>query len=178
MLDPTRPKSTGGFAGSQTLHASGAKAKPNHPTPTNRARKPKNHLGEILLELTMHCPFCLPQLNNETIILENNLCLFIQQPEKVLIGSGFIIPKEHRETVFDLTEEEWMATFGLLRKVKSFVDEKYSPAGYNVGWNVGKVGGQEVFHVHLHVIPRFVDEPYAGRGIRYWLKQDTNKRPQ
>jgi hypothetical protein len=31
--------------------------------------------------------------------------------------------------------------------------------------------GQEVMHAHLHVIPRFADEPYAGRGIRFLLKQ-------
>jgi histidine triad (HIT) family protein len=28
----------------------------------------------------------------------------------------------------------------------------------------------------MHVIPRFADEPLAGRGIRYWLKQDANRR--
>ncbi|HCR18189.1 MAG TPA: hypothetical protein DIU35_11970 [Candidatus Latescibacteria bacterium] len=44
-------------------------------------------------------------------------------------------------------------------------------------WNEGEIGGQEIFHVHLHVIPRFADEPYAGRGILYWLKQDANRRP-
>jgi hypothetical protein len=33
-----------------------------------------------------------------------------------------------------------------------------------------------VFHAHLHVIPRFADEPLAGRGIRYALKQPTNRR--
>ena len=34
--------------------------------------------------------------------------------------------------------------------------------------------GQEVFHAHLHVIPRYADE--TGKGIRYWLKQDANRR--
>lgn len=55
--------------------------------------------------------------------------------------------------------------------------ERYQPDGYNVGWNSGAVAGQEVFHAHLHVIPRFADEPLAGRGIRYALKQPTNRRP-
>ena len=125
----------------------------------------------------MQCPFCLPLLNNENTILENSLCLFIQQPQNVLIGSGFIIPKTHRETVFDLSKPEWASTYDLLKEVKVFLDEKMSPHGYIVGWNVGDIGGQEVSHVHLHVIPRFEDEPFAGRGIRYWLKQDTNRRP-
>jgi histidine triad (HIT) family protein len=111
------------------------------------------------------------------VVLENDLCLYLRREEVVLPGSGIIIPKAHRETVFDLTSEEWAATFDLLQQVKSAVDEVYAPQGHSVGWNVGEVGGQEIFHAHLHVIPRFEDEPYAGRGIRYWLKQETNRRP-
>ena len=124
----------------------------------------------------MHCPFCPPGLDHEQIILENELCLFLQGPQPVLIGSGLIIPKNHRETVFDLTTAEWAATFDLLQQAKDLLDRDYEPQGYNVGWNCGQVGGQEIFHAHLHLIPRYQDEPFAGRGIRYWLKQDDNKR--
>ncbi|CAG0932718.1 bis(5'-adenosyl)-triphosphatase [Thermoflexales bacterium] len=124
----------------------------------------------------MRCPFCSPALDQAQVILENVHCLFLQQPEPVLIGSGLIIPRQHRETLFDLTGEEWEATFSLLTQAKALLDQRYAPAGYNIGWNCGQVGGQEVFHAHLHVIPRYQDEPLAGKGIRYWLKQDSNKR--
>lgn len=126
----------------------------------------------------MPCPFCAPALDRAQVILENVHCLFVQQPETVLIGSGIIIPRQHRETLFDLTAEEWKATFSLLIQVKALLDQRYAPDGYNIGWNCGRVGGQEVFHAHLHVIPRYKDEPLAGKGIRYWLKQDSNKRSQ
>jgi diadenosine tetraphosphate (Ap4A) HIT family hydrolase len=125
------------------------------------------------------CPFCPPCVfEGQTLVLENEQCLFIQQPQKILIGSGLIIPRQHRETIFDLTRKEWAATYDLLHQVKAFLDARYRPDGYNVGWNVGSVGGQEVFHAHLHVIPRFADEPLAGKGIRYWLKQLENQRPE
>lgn len=94
----------------------------------------------------------------------------------MLIGSGLIIPKAHRATVFDLTDTEWTATFSLLGEVKRLLDRMYAPQGYNLGWNCGAVAGQEIFHAHLHVMPRYLDEPYAGKGIRYWLKQPENKR--
>ncbi|HLV35361.1 MAG TPA: HIT family protein [Spirillospora sp.] len=123
------------------------------------------------------CPLCPPRVVEEqTIVLENEHCLFIQQPQKILVGSGLIIPRQHRETVFDLTPEEWAATYELLHQAKALLDERYQPDGYNVGWNVGRTGGQEDFHAHLHVIPRFADEPLAGKGIRYWLKQPNNQR--
>ena len=125
------------------------------------------------------CPFCAPLPPEQTIALENEHCLFLSQllSETILIGSGLIIPRQHRENVFDLTEEEWQATYSLLQQVKALLDEQYAPAGYNVGWNTGRVGGQEIFHAHLHIIPRYEDEPYAGRGIRSWIKQEANRRP-
>jgi diadenosine tetraphosphate (Ap4A) HIT family hydrolase len=123
------------------------------------------------------CPFC--SFKNDargTVVLRNNYCLYIQLNEEVLIGSGIIVPLEHRETPFDLTQKEWNATYEMLKEVKYLTDKQYNPQGYNIGWNAGKVAGQEVFHAHLHVIPRYSDEPYAGRGMRYWLKQPENKR--
>jgi diadenosine tetraphosphate (Ap4A) HIT family hydrolase len=122
------------------------------------------------------CPFCSDSVKQNEIILENDLCLFLQREEAVLIGSGLIIPRAHRETAFDLTNAEWNTTYALLQKVKSHLDRLYHPAGYNLGWNSGAAAGQEVFHAHLHVIPRYLDEPYVGRGIRYWLKQEANRR--
>lgn len=127
----------------------------------------------------MHdCPFCFPAIERAGIVLQNDLCLFLQQDEPILIGSGLIIPRQHRITIFDLTPEEWQATYTLLHEVKTLLDRTCQPHGYNVGWNCEAVAGQEVFHAHLHVIPRYADEPLAGRGIRYWLKQPANKRPR
>ncbi len=124
-----------------------------------------------------NCPFCiLGSMENQEVILSNATCMFLQLPQDILIGSGIIVPKAHRETVFDLTDEEWQDTFDLLQKVKGYLDDLHRPQGYNVGWNCGEVGGQHIFHAHLHVIPRFEDEPMAGRGIRYWLKSEENRR--
>jgi diadenosine tetraphosphate (Ap4A) HIT family hydrolase len=133
--------------------------------------------GDNLSVAMMNCPFCDLVLNRgQSVVLENDLCLFLQEPQEVLIGSGIIIPKEHQETVFELSEEEWLAIFSLLKQAKQKIDAEHHPDGYTLGWNNGSVAGQEVFHVHLHVIPRYADEPLAGKGIRYWLKQPVNKR--
>lgn len=113
-----------------------------------------------------------PTFENETMIgvRSNNL------KNNTLIGSYVIIPKSQVGTPFDLSEQEWKDTKSLMHEIKSYLDKKYQPDGYNVGWNVGKAGGQEVAHAHLHIIPRYADELYAGKGIRYWFKQPENIR--
>lgn len=121
-------------------------------------------------------PFLDGSFPGQRVVLENAHCVFVQTPQVVLVGSGLIVPRAPRETPFDLTLKEWAATFKLLQEVKAYLDETLTPDGYNVGWNVGRVGGQKISHAHLHVIPRFADEPLAGKGIRYHLKQPENKR--
>jgi len=96
---------------------------------------------------------------------------------KTLIGSYVIIPKSHVETPFALSEAEWLATKRMIDTVKQHLDRIYNPDGYNLGWNVGRIAGQTVSHAHLHIIPRFADEPFAKKGIRHWLKKDENIRP-
>lgn len=123
------------------------------------------------------CIFCEPSaFPPQDVVFANEHALFIQQPQPVLVGSGIVVPRAHRETVFDLTPAEWTATFALLQRAKRMLDAEHAPDGYTVGWNNGAAAGQSVFHVHLHVIPRFADEPLAGKGIRHWIKQPENKR--
>lgn len=126
-----------------------------------------------------NCPLCAPFADDQRIIFENKTCYYVQKvsEQTVLEGSGLIIPKNHTQTVFDLSDQEWGDTRELMQKAKKRLDETYEPDGYSVGWNTGVVGGQSIPHAHLHIIPRFKDEPYAGNGIRHWIKQPANKRP-
>ncbi|MFC7061969.1 HIT family protein [Halobacillus seohaensis] len=125
------------------------------------------------------CMLCNPyEKPAQHVIFENKTCVYIQKESEqiVLEGSGLIIPKAHKQDVFSLSEQEWKDSRDLLLKAKKHLEEKHFPDGYSVGWNTGEAGGQSIPHAHLHVIPRFKDEPYAGRGIRYWIKQFENKR--
>ena len=113
-----------------------------------------------------------PTFENDTMIgvRSNNL------KNNTLVGSYVIIPKSQVGTPFELTAKEWKDTKLLMIEIKNYIDKKYKPDGYNLGWNVGKVAGQEVAHAHFHIIPRFNDELYAGKGIRFWFKQPENVR--
>lgn len=79
-------------------------------------------------------------------------------------------------TPLDLSDDEWKDTKILMKETKQYLDKKYKPDEYNIGWNAGKVAGQKITHAHLHIILRYADEPYAGKGLRYWFKQPENVR--
>lgn len=103
-------------------------------------------------------------------LASNENCRFVPAGEPTLVGSGVILSQQKgRETVFDLTPEEWSDTYRLLQDVKLLLDDRYRPDGYTLGWNCGRIAGQEVFHVHMHVIPRYRDEPLAGKGFHHLL---------
>ena len=126
--------------------------------------------------LNENCVFCYPNIEtDQQIIFSHSSCMFLQlksaQREGVALnGAGVIVPKQHRETVFDLTSQEWEDTFELLKQVKNWLDTTLQPAGYNIGWNCGSVAGQHIPHAHMHVLPRYEHEEMAGKGIRYLFK--------
>ena len=135
--------------------------------------------GRPTKSVAARCPLCAwADDPDQSLLCRNETAVFLQNEQRQgpLVGSGIIIPVRHAETVFELTAEEVQAIFALLVEAKSRLDKQYQPDGYTVGWNCWPVGGQEIMHAHLHVIPRFRQEPYAGRGIRYWLKQEANRQ--
>jgi len=102
-------------------------------------------------------------------VLENELAYAIYDKFPVSKGHLLIISKRHVRGYFDATKEEKLAIYDLVDKCKEFLDEEYSPAGYNIGINIGETAGQTVMHLHVHLIPRYnrdVEDPRGGvRGV-------------
>lgn len=126
------------------------------------------------------CVFCDQEgfRRDSVVFRENTLALFGNLEDgDALSGSGLIVPKAHKETVFDLSSDEISAIFALLSEVRPLLEARYNPDGFNIGWNCFGTAGQAIPHAHMHVLLRFGDEPRAGYGIRWWLRQPENRRP-
>jgi diadenosine tetraphosphate (Ap4A) HIT family hydrolase len=129
------------------------------------------------------CVFCdLDRLRAAEVCIENALCVYAstrdpRDPSDVLPGCGVIVPKQHRPSPFDFTAAEWAATHDLLLRAKAAQDERLAPDGYLLVWNAFPEPGRALPHAHLHVIPRFDDEPLADRGGRSAIKVPANRRP-
>jgi diadenosine tetraphosphate (Ap4A) HIT family hydrolase len=111
------------------------------------------------------CPFC--RLPGERILVANAHALTIADAFPVSPGHTLILPRRHVGTVFELTAHEVLAIHELLCAIKKRLDEALKPGGYNIGVNVGTTAGQTVFHVHVHLIPRYPgDVANAVGGVR------------
>lgn len=108
----------------------------------------------------VNCPFCI----STESILSNDLAYARYDIYPVNKGHLLIVPFRHVSDFFDLTKEEREAVLKLVDEAKVLLDKKYKPDGYNIGVNVGEAAGQTVWHVHVHVIPRYIDDMNDPRG--------------
>ena len=79
-------------------------------------------------------------------------------------GHTLVVPRRHVASWFELSEEEQIAVLKAVSRARSRLDEEHSPAGYNLGVNVGAAAGQTVMHVHVHLIPRYQGDVADPRG--------------
>jgi len=111
------------------------------------------------------CVFC----NRTDAIIENDLAQVIYDGIPVSNGHLLVIPRRHVASWFEATQAEREALFELVDQAKDFLEESHHPDGYNIGINVGKDAGQSIFHLHIHLIPRYagdIENPKGGvRGV-------------
>lgn len=121
-----------------------------------------------------NCPFCKAASTRE-IIASSLLSIAFFDGFPVSPGHALIIPRRHVASLFDLTKEEKQDMINLAESVRIIIDEKYHPDGYNLGVNVGEAAGQSIFHVHMHVIPRYKgDVPNPRGGVRGVIPDKQN----
>ena len=63
-----------------------------------------------------------------------------------------VIPKQHLSTLYDATEEHHHALGSMLMLAGRIAREQGAADGFRSIINTGRVGGQEVYHLHLHLI--------------------------
>lgn len=78
-------------------------------------------------------------------------------------GHTLVVPKDHHETLADLPEDEGAALMRTIHRLVPRIETAVDADASTVGFNNGVAAGQEIDHVHAHVIPRF--ESDHGRPI-------------
>ena len=73
-------------------------------------------------------------------------------------GHSLILPKKHFKNILDADEEILKKIFPLAKKLSNKLIEVLKCDGVNVLQNNNEAAGQAVFHLHIHLIPRYKDE--------------------
>lgn len=74
---------------------------------------------------------------------------------QVTKGHTLVIPKKHVKNIYETNEEIASQLFARVPKISQAIDKSFTPKGINVLSNTGEAAGQSVFHLHLHLIPRY-----------------------
>ena len=102
-------------------------------------------------------------------IYEDDTFKVILDADPATRGHALILPKEHAANLFELDDETASKALVVAKKVATNMKAKLNCAGVNIVQNNGEAAGQTVDHFHIHVIPRYVDDP--DKTICGWSHQ-------
>jgi histidine triad (HIT) family protein len=110
--------------------------------------------------MTQSCIFCQIVAGRAAAerLLETDRILAFLDIAPVHYGHALVIPKQHFETFLELPDDLWMEMGQVSRRVALALQKKLYARGFNLGMNNLPAAGQVVFHAHLHVIPRYIDD--------------------
>ena len=76
-------------------------------------------------------------------------------------GHTLVIPKEHHENMYATPVETFSRLMESVHMLAPRVTQAVGSAGINIGINNERAAGQLVFHIHVHIIPRWSDDGHA-----------------
>lgn len=102
------------------------------------------------------CIFCKivkGEIKSEKVYEEDNfLAVLDVNPETE--GHTLVLPKKHFKTILDTPSSLGEEFLDAIKKTALQLIDKHKAEGFNVVFNTNKVAGQEVDHVHAHIMLR------------------------
>ena len=90
------------------------------------------------------------------IVHRGERCFVILNKFPYTNGHLMVAPYEHIAALPEIDSETVNEMMGFAQQAMRILESTYSPHGYNVGFNQGKVAGAGVeHHIHMHVVPRW-----------------------
>ena len=108
----------------------------------------------------MSCLFC--KIANKEIdskiVYEDEFSVAFLDINPSQKGHLLVIPKKHYQNLNEIPEEEIVKLFEIVKKMTILLKEKLNVSSFNIGWNHGKDAGQVINHLHIHIIPRYLND--------------------
>jgi histidine triad (HIT) family protein len=94
------------------------------------------------------------------VVAEDNRTMAFLDRGQATQGHTLVVPRSHAGDIWAITESDACAVMAMAKRVAHLLDERLTPDGLNLTQSNRPAGWQDVFHFHLHVIPR-----WAGDGL-------------
>lgn len=108
-------------------------------------------------------------------VYEDEHVLAFLDISQVTKGHTLVIPKVHKENLYELTPEMAKHIFSVIPKLANALKDTYQPVGLNLVNNNGEKAGQSVFHFHAHLIPRYGEGDGFGA---VWKSNQSQYKPE
>jgi len=100
------------------------------------------------------CRICRKRASGSFIYEDANVLAFL---DTIPLNEGhtLIVPRKHYETILEVPEELVALLYKVVKRVALAVKESTKADGISITQQNGKAAGQEIPHLHIHVIPRY-----------------------
>jgi histidine triad (HIT) family protein len=107
------------------------------------------------------CIFCAIAAGNApaTIVDEDEHTVAFMDIHPWTRGHALVIPREHSKNLYDISDEGLARTMSAAKRLAVRVRDKLDADGVNLLNSTERAAWQTVFHFHVHVIPRYEDDP-------------------
>jgi len=102
------------------------------------------------------CPFCdlIRGAGEVSMCYEDSNVVAFMDIQPVNAGHVLVVPREHYASLDDIPPKLAMHLYEVAMQLAPVVKQVAEAQGMNIIVNSGRAGGQDVFHYHVHVIPR------------------------
>ena len=107
------------------------------------------------------CIFCAIVAGDApaTIIQEDEHTIAFMDIHPWTRGHALVIPRKHAENILEIADDELAHVMEAAKRLAGRVHGKLDADGINILNSTGRAAWQTVFHLHVHVIPRYEDDP-------------------
>ena len=121
-------------------------------------------------ESCLFCRIVSREIPAKVIFEDSHVLAFLDVMPRA-VGHTLVIPKTHAANILDLPDPDLGLLFDAVKKVDGMLAKSLSPDGMTIGINQGRASGQEVDHLHVHLMPRWKND---GGGS---IQSVVNKPP-
>jgi histidine triad (HIT) family protein len=115
--------------------------------------------------MTDECVFCRIAAGQESasLVYEDNLAVAFLDLHPVHAGHTLVVPRYHLTDLRDCDGALAAHLFAVSARLAPAITRAMEADGFNIWTAAGRAAGQSVFHLHLHVLPRFFGDVFGPR---------------